>query len=82
MSASAAVTPTSWHPGQGLLGHSAYDPALSFAYTSVSGARGASTIITSGASLGVASIGGTLVSNTAAGCIILINEHPLPKLHR
>lgn len=64
MSASAAVTPISWrsdHHGHGHLGHSAYDPAQSFAYTSVSG-RGASTVITSGASLGAASLGGAPVS--------------------
>ena len=53
MSTPAAVTPNSWRGDHhGHLTHAAYDPALSFAYTSVSGTRGASTILTSGTSLG------------------------------
>lgn len=60
MSASAEMTPMSWRGDQHghghHLSHSAYDPALSFAYTSVSETRGASTILTSAASLGGPSV--------------------------
>ncbi len=73
MSASAAVTPSSWRGdqhGHGHLSHSAYDPALSFAYTSVSGTRGGSAMLTSAASLG-----GPTVRYFPCNSMFLINAH-------